>query len=212
MKMEDEDILNIPTYDSESSEWMDIDIEDLCVNQNEQYVYIDVQGFKMSRNRFMCKEFCLVDGEFKYHSFYKSPFSMNKLSKFYQRQANWLTKHYHRIMYNYGDANIIELKQNLISKVQNRIVLVKGVGKTEWLKYIFRDCVEIQCYNIEDLNFDLNVMKKNYNVCQYHRQYFSENGPCAMTNAFMIQDLCNKHSKSLDDNVRLLYLVNKRTQ
>lgn len=210
--MEDEDILNIPTYQSESEEWMDIDIEDLCVNQNKKYVYIDVQGFKLSRNRFMCKEFCLVDGDFVYHSFIKSPFCMNKLSKFYQKLANWSINHYHRIKYDYGDKNIIELKQNLIPKVQNKIVLVNGAEKSKWLEYIFRDCVELQCFNIEDLNFDLRKMKKNYNVCHYHRQYFSGNGPCAMTNAFMIQDLCNKHSKSLDNNVRLLYLVNKKTQ
>lgn len=205
--MDEDKDLNI----SESEEWLDIDISDLHVNRNEKYVYIDVQGFKMPRNRFMCKEFCLVDGEFVYHSFIESPFGMNKLPKFYQNQANWLMNHYHRIEFNYGDMSIIEMKQNLVSKLQSKIVLVKGFEKSDWLKYIFRDCVEFHCFNIEDLNFDLNEMENNYAVCQYHRQYFSENGPCAMTNAFIIQDLCNKHSKYLDDNVRLLYLFNKRT-
>lgn len=214
IEMEDDDILNIPTCDSEINEFMEIDFDDLEVNQNKKYIYIDVQGFKMSRNRFMCKEFCLVDGEYIYHSFIKSPFNIDKLAKSYQRQANWSIDHGHRIKYNYGNTHIIELKEILISKVkiQNKIILVKGVKKTEWLRYMFRDCVEFQCYNIEDLNFDLTKMKKYYDVCHYHRQYFSENGPCALTNAFMLQDLCNKHSKSLDDNVRLLYLVNKRNQ
>lgn len=193
----DEDILLIEA----ESELMDIDVEDLCENKCSNYVYVDVQGFRSSRNRFICKEFCLVDGEFIYHKFIKSPYSFNKLPEYYRRQANWLMKRYHGIKYEYGDTNIIEVKHDMFAEIANKTILVKGIQKISWLKYMFRDCGEIQCLNIEDLeNFDLSLIKKDpYDVCHYHNEIFGwGNGPCAMTNALIIQDLSNKNSHILN--------------
>lgn len=126
----DEDILLIEA----GMELMDIDIEDLCENKCNNYVYVDVQGFRTSRNRFICKEFCLVDGDFIYHTFVKSPYSFNKMPEYYRRQANWLMNRYHGIKYSYGDTYIIEMKQKMFAKVRNKTILVKGIQKISWLK------------------------------------------------------------------------------
>lgn len=183
-------------------EMMDIDIDYLSENVCSNYVYVDVQGFRTTRNRFICKEFCLVDGYFMFHTFVKSPYSFDKMSAFYQRQAKYLINHIHGIKYDYGETNIIELKQKMYAKVQNKTILVRGNQKIAWLKYIFRDCGEINCLNIYDLNFDLSL-KKNYpyDVCEYHNRIFdSSNGPCAMSNALMLQDLTNKNSNVLNNS------------
>lgn len=182
------------------SDFMDIDIDDLLENKCENYVYIDIQGFRTSRNRFICKEFCLVDGDSMFHTFVKSPYSFNKMPAYYRRQANWLINRFHGIKYEHGDTHIIELKQTMFTKIHDKTILVKGIEKIAWLQYIFRDCGKINCVNIEDMDVDLSLDKnKLFDVCEYHNRIFGGgNGPCAMTNALILQHLYDKNSRNIE--------------
>lgn len=163
---------------------------------SNDYVYVDIQGFKMPGNAFMCKEFCLLDdNNYTFHAFIKSTTPFIQLPTFYKRQANWLMDNYHKIDYNFGDINLFDLCDQMFPKIQNKIVLVKGLEKTKWLKKMFRDYGEIECLDIDSLHFDTSLKQADpYNVCDYHNQVFNwTKGPCAMSTALMIQDLAHKN-------------------
>lgn len=173
-------------------EFMDVDVDELIQKNYKNCVYMDIQGFRTSRHQFMCKAICLVDGDSIFHRLVKSPYSFNRMSKYYQRQANWLINRYHGLKYDCGDFHIIEVKDLIFPKIRDKIVLVKGAEKVSWLKHIFRDRGEIECVNVEDLDdFDLSLRKTEpYDVCEYHRKISGwTEGPCAMSTALMLRDL-----------------------
>lgn len=168
----------------------------LVETSRNDLVYVDIQGFKMPGNRLMCKEFCLLDDNgYTFHALVKSTTSFNRLPSFYKRQALWLMKNHHKIDYNFGDINPYDLCNQMFPKMQNKIVLVKGFEKVEWLKAMFRDYGEIECLDINNLDFDASMKQVDpYNVCDYHNQVFTwTKGPCAMSTALMIRDLAHKN-------------------
>lgn len=71
------------------------------------YVFVDVQGFKGNHNRFICKEFCLIDGVDVFHELIRSPFPLNRLSAHLRTQANWLTRNFHGLNFEDGDLHVI---------------------------------------------------------------------------------------------------------
>lgn len=170
-------------------DFKDTDIDELNEKQHNNYVFIDVQGFKTSRNRFMCKEFCLVDGDYIYHALVKSPYSFSKMQLHYKRQALWLINHYHKLEYDCGNVHINDLKKHILPKIQGKTILVKGLEKISWLKDIFRE-TPIDCENIEDLDdIDLYPKKQEtYEMCSYHKRLFGwRGGPCSMSKTLMMQ-------------------------
>lgn len=178
---------------------IDIDSDDeLFHNPYENYVFADVQGFKLSKNRFICKEFCLLDGNDTYYAIIKSPFKYEKLSSHYRRQADWLTKNHHGLLFDCGSMNIVEMKQNVFPKVWNKTFLVKGQEKVTWMRYIFRDCGEINCMNVEDLNFDRNFKPDSNDICENHIECSSKKQyVCAKLNALLLQSWAKENPHSL---------------
>lgn len=178
-------------------EFMDVDIPELIRKSCENCVYVDVQGFKTSRNRFMCKEFCLVDGDFIYHALVKSPFPFKKMVKYYQKQANWLTDNHHKIRYYDGDIHIHDMRKDVLPRLQNKTIIVKGSEKVSWVQQIFENYDGINCMNIEDFA-DFEPFERNsqsFDLCYYHSYVFtSAGGPCAKSTALMIQDSVLKKS------------------
>lgn len=179
-------------------EFMDVDIPDLNQTKREDIIYVDIQGFKTSRNRFLCKEFCLIDGDFVYHALIKSPNKFKQMPLHYQKQANWLTNHYHGIKYDSGDIHINDLIIDMYPKMLQKVILIKGIEKMSWLQYIFRDYGEaLYIKNIEDLDqFDISTKNSRpYEMCSYHSAIFTwSGGPCAKSNALMLQDLTIKNN------------------
>lgn len=178
-------------------EFVDVDITELTRKSCENCVYVDVQGFKTSRNRFMCKEFCMVDGDFIYHALVKSPFPFKKMAKYYQRQATWLTDNHHKIRYDSGDIHIHEMRKDILPRLMNKTIIVKGSHKVSWVQQIFENCDGIYCMNIEDFE-DFEPFERNsqlFDLCYYHNNVFTSAGvPCAKSIALMIQDFVLKRS------------------
>lgn len=110
---------------------------DEIVYSYENLVFADVQGFKSHYNRFICKEFCLVSGNDIYHNVIKSPYTFEKLSPYYRKQARWLTKHLHGFRFDSGGIHMIEVLENTYTKLLGKTVVVKGDEKVDWLKYIW---------------------------------------------------------------------------
>lgn len=181
-------------------EFMDVDLNSPPTSGSQAFVFVDIQGFKTSRNRFMVKEFCLIDGDFVYHALIKSTQPLESMSNFYQRQANWLIREYHGIRFEIGDIHVNELKK-LYPRLQNKTVFVKGMQKITWMQYIFRDCGEIKCENIEDIeDIDYSENYSNsFETCDYHRKirmqplpFTYPYGACAKARALMLQNLVSK--------------------
>lgn len=184
-----ESAMDILEIDSPVDQMEEIEFSD-CNN----FVFVDIQGFKTIQNRFMCKEFCLVDGEYKYHALVKSPYSFNKMPSRYQRNASWLTKHFHGLKYECGDIHIIELLQNTFPKLMNKTVLIKGKEKVQWIQYMYRNCGEITCVNVEDLDaYDWRLRREEpYEKCDYHNKGWKDYR-CAMASALELQDILRKN-------------------
>lgn len=164
------------------------------------YVYVDIQGFKRPTNRFICKEFCLVDDHgYKFHALVKPSIEYKHLPPVSKRQAVWLMNNHHKIPYDFGDMDSFDLRDEMYPKLENKIVLVKGADKVKWLKYMFRDHGEIECADIHSLDFDTSLKQADpYEICSYHNRVFGWTpGPCAMATALLVQDLAHKNMNKL---------------
>lgn len=179
--------------DVELDEGIDVDTDiierDPCAN----YVYVDIQGFQTTHNRFICKEFCLVDGDNVFHALVKSPFDLTRLSAHFKRQADWLVQYYHGLTFECGDVHIVELIEKMHVKLLNKTVFVTGHQKVGWLKYIFREC-DIDCVNADAFGFDFggrNFQTAAYGFCPYHDDLFKSGRKCscAFSKALKLKDV-----------------------
>lgn len=188
-----ESAMDIMEIDSPVDQMEEMSFEDSDCNN---FVFVDIQGFKTIRNRFMCKEFCLVDGEYKYHALVKSPYSFNKMSSHNKQNASWLINNFHGLKYECGDVHMIELLQNTYPKLMNKTILVKGKEKVQWMQYMYRNCGEISCVNVEDLDaYDWRLRREeSYQKCDYHDdRYGWKDYRCAMASALELQDILRKN-------------------
>lgn len=173
---------------------MNIDIrspkDDGLPDEYKDFVFVDVQGFRAPR-KFICKEFCLIDNDYEFHAIVKSTISFNQLSSDYKRNADWLTRFYHGIKFDSGDVDIKDVTRTIYPKIRGKTVLVKGEQKVNFFNYIFRRYPNINCVNIENLNFDLNLHNEEpYDICDYHNEVFGwKEGPCAYANALKLTDI-----------------------
>lgn len=161
----------------------------------EDYVYVDIQGYRRPKNYLVCKEFCLLDG-YKYHAIVKPSIPLKYLPAHYKRQAEWVLNNHHKIQYSHGDVDPFDLRDQMYPKLQDKVILVKGEDKIRWLKYMFRKHGEIDCLDIDSMDFDKSLKQDEpYEVCDYHDYYYfgSTQGPCALSTALLIQDLANKN-------------------
>lgn len=159
------------------------------------YIFVDMLGFKSYRNRFICKEFCLIDNEFTFHTLVASPYIFNKIPLHYKRQAYWLTNFYHGLSYDLGETSIIEIKEKLYKRFENRKVAVKGAEKVKWLQFMFRDCCEIECVNFDDLDYEhswqIDLPQKK--LCNYHDDTNLVHPECALKNTLLMQNISSKN-------------------
>lgn len=164
------------------------------ITETNDFVIVDLQGFRTIRNRFIVKEFCLLDGDYKFHALVKSPFSFKQLPSYYQRIANWLTKNFHGLTFDCGDINVNELINSTYPHLEGKKILVKGAQKIQWLQYLFRKCGEIDCVNVEDFGFNtIDITDQYYDVCYYHNNLYGwSDCHCALSNALKLHGIRDK--------------------
>lgn len=162
----------------------------MCAQENANYVFVDIQGFKVNARTFIVKEFCLINGECLFHYIVKSPISFNRLSETYRRQARYLTNHFHGLSFDCGDIAIQQLTEKIFPQLENKIVLVKGLQKVSWLKQIFQGRGEVLCINIESFTSIWEVKSHDeYEICDYHNRKFGWSPcVCAISNAIKLQE------------------------
>lgn len=183
---------------SEDAEMLtEIDFLQYCNNT----VFVDLRGFQSHFGRFICKEFCLIDNSNRiYHQFIKSPFPITKLRYFRQVKAEWEQHFGHRIPYDYGDINIIELITDTHYRLNNKTVLVGDKFDQRNLKYIFRNSCNLHCITLNELNYDESLISEKLNLlpfCDFHNSVFGwKNGPCAKNIALRLRYIFTESQKS----------------
>lgn len=124
---------------------------------------------------------------------------MIRLSSHLRKQADWLTQNFHGLNFEDGDMHTIELTEQIFPKLNNKMILVKGDEKVQWLEYMFRLCGKINCINIENLNIQYNCRENDaHNFCEHHR-WIAEGtlAVCAKNNAMILQHLAKKNVNAL---------------
>lgn len=182
-------------------------------DESNDYVFIDVQGFKTTGNIFIVKEFCLLYGDYKFHANVQSPYGFNVLTDRYRREANWLTDYFHGLLFDSGDITLTDLVEKTLKDVYRivedkeesrnvAVVVVKGIEKCKWVREMYkRFCgVDINCVNIEDLypSFRFSVRSDNAirTICFLHRRRRQNNNNNSINNG------CNcalSHAQDLYD-------------
>lgn len=159
---------------------------------SQNVIFVDIRGFRSNFGRFICKEFCLIDSDGGiYHKFIKSSFPVKKLKYCHQVKVEYEQKCGHRIPYDYGDINKIELITDTYHKFNSKKkILVRDHFVEPDLKYIFRNTCEIDCMKLNDLP-DYNYFNKNLDLlpyCDFHNKIYGwGNGPCAKNTALKLR-------------------------
>lgn len=160
-------IMDLDVNNGDFIEMMDIE-EQEKVTRN--FVFVDIQGFKTYRDRFICKEICVISDEDFYHAIIQPPYDFEKLPSHYKRQANWLYNQFHGLAFDSGKIHMIQVIQDVYPMLMSKTVVMKGTEKIKWIKHIFRNCGEIECINFDDLDLKLDENSKNNCpfMCDYH--------------------------------------------
>lgn len=153
---------------------MDTESDDIqFLTTRAPIVYVDIQGFREYRHRFIVKEFCLLDDEDIFHAIVKSPYSFKTLKEYYRRQAEWVTRFCHGLTFDCGDITIDQLCEQVYPRIKDKCIIVKGPQKIQWLKYIFRKCGDIQVCDVDEVGEIPNECSgKIYDICNYHNELF----------------------------------------
>lgn len=97
----------------------------------ENFVTIDVQGFKVNNNKFICKELAISYNSNEYQNFIiKPPFEFWRLPVEYQKQANWLTFNHHNLTWSAGSVSFNSVRHFLKENIsKDTPIYVNGAEK-----------------------------------------------------------------------------------
>lgn len=170
---------------------------ELAMIDGEEFdmVFVDIQGFRDYRSRFICKEFCSVSGKDVYHALIKSPFRFAKLPGYFKNQANYNTRYIHGLTYDCGNVHLNDFLQTAYMKMLGKKVIVKGAQKVQWMKYLFRNCGEIDCVNMEDWGYckSMHESRGKHEICDYHYNNYRRQWRCAKENALKLREIILEH-------------------
>lgn len=182
---------------------------------DQDFVFIDVQGFKIRDGVFVPKEFCLAHKNFEFHAIVKSPYKYKQLSSSHKRYADWLTDKYHGLNFDAGTISLATLAQNTLEHVNGKIVIVKGAEKVKWVRDIYRKWCKtiINCINIERTDplfkFQLKSRRVIDDICPQHKLlYRFATCHCALSHArdlrnlFMNESVHNSFNQTIDETMQ----------
>jgi hypothetical protein len=136
---------------------------------------VDIQGFKLEKNKFIPKELAAYDGKQFSHYIFNPPFSFNHLSKELKQQAEWLMKNHHCIDWNEGFTPHHQFKSILNRLTLNvDIIYVKGGEKKKYLPLEKISIMEFE---------EQPALKPQKPMCFYHSK---PECMCALTNVFQL--------------------------
>ncbi|CAH1160039.1 unnamed protein product [Phaedon cochleariae] len=139
---------------------------------------LDVQGFKLEKNKFIVKELAAFDGSKICHYIFKAPFPLDQLSPDLQRQAHWLTENHHCLPWDMGFTPL-HLFGKIIMDLTNSsdIIYVKGFEKANYIRQFIKKLV---------VEFDEQpTLKMTHPKCFNHSK---TQCICALSNVFYLYE------------------------
>ena len=156
-----------------------------------EYV-VDVQGFKLPKNKFVLKELSIlsVNDDLKPFSvLFQPPCDWSCIPSKYKRVNRWLECNCHGISWNSGN-----LPYTIISTVLKSIfrdatkIYVKGLEKKNWLKKFVKrsteiiDMLDLECPSLNTLR-EMSVVDDIKCTYHIHNNYFN----CAIENVVLLK-------------------------
>lgn len=157
-------------------------------------VFIDMQGFKTYRNKFIVKEFCLIHGNFYFHEIIKSPIDYHHWGDVYKCMSRWATLNHHGLDFQSGDMTVYKLIQSTLNHVKDKTIVVKGAEKKEWVKNLYENFHQVRCENIEDwsgFDFSYKTNQDISKICHFHGAVLG-GCHCALSQAQELRTFFNK--------------------
>lgn len=136
---------------------------------NSNLVCIAAEGFWV-KNRFIFKEFCLLDCDslYLYHTLIKSSKSFADYSQADQNDILYEEKNF-GIEYSSDGVDENELIQHVFPLIKGKKVLVEHLVTVNWLKELFHSCGDIDCVAIGKWFQNEPCMDdKLTDVCDFH--------------------------------------------
>lgn len=178
--------------------------ESECNDENiDQYIFVDLIGFN-NRHQFICKEFCLLDSDYKYHAIIKPPYDISKIPYHERCMVKWEINHLHGLGYDKGDLQLMDVIEATYKRLSSKVIIMENKFKTDCLKYMFRNCCYLECLGIDELDFDIELQtKERYPVCGEHTELTeTSNAECAVANAFRIKDITSNNLTLLNFGIK----------
>lgn len=149
------------------------------------YLFVDLQGFKSSKNEFIVKELAFSTEEYTQMFLIKPPYSFSTLSENEKRQVKWIEKNL-GIMWCEGYIDYREFKRMIRSYLAGKKIFVKGFEKIQWVNDLCGNCTVIDLGEIGYPNFRSMYQKYCINdslvyTCFHHRK------ACALKNVLCLK-------------------------
>lgn len=132
----------------------------------QDYVFIDFVEFHIDGTLHVCKEFCLIDGDFITHNIIQSSdfenFCVND-----QESILWEASNKNGLSYNSGDIDLEHVLQSTYKRINKRKVVVENRYKAEYIKVLFHPYCQFECIILEDLGFELDYDERP-EICSHH--------------------------------------------
>lgn len=164
---------------------------------DENYAFVDLQGFKSNTNRFVVKEIAILTRNITFHDIIKStPSTFSELDTEHKKQAKWLTYNFHGLKWDWGFITLQDLRQKFIPILNGKVAYVKGEDKLQWLQQILGFNTRIcQIVNIEPLNCALSLSLNNgstyrkFQICKEHTiMKHGKRCHCALKNVLILDN------------------------
>lgn len=158
----------------------------------KQYIFVDVQGFKIENNEFILKEFAIATPEYTQAFLIKPPYSYKHLSPEDMRQVNWLERN-RGISWSEGCIDYREFRRIIASVLRDKNMFVKGEEKCKWIRELCGencDIIELGgkgCPNFVTL-YNTFCKKKELTCC-FHKKICALKNVICMFNWFQDNNL-----------------------
>lgn len=141
----------------------------------ENFLFVDLQGFKNYKNQFIVKEFALAMPEYTQTFLIKPPYNFLKLRSDERKQVEWIENN-RGILWSEGYIDYREFRRIIKPVLFKQNVFVKGQEKVKWVRELCDSC------NIVDLG------EKGYpNFSKLYKKYIKDN---VKLNCFAHQNHC----------------------
>lgn len=147
-----------------------------------QTIFVDLQGFKNSKNEFIVKELAIATSDWTQVFVIKPPYAYSTLTIEEKKQVHWLERN-RGILWSEGFIDYREFKRLIPFYLENKNIIVKGCDKVKWVKELCENCDIVDvgekgCPNLTTLQ----EKYKNHELnCVIHKKQ------CALKNSICLQ-------------------------